>query len=109
MPALAATTGVHIGGTDFDRKLSQARVMPLLGLGHIGPHGREVPSKVFHDLSTWHLIQWLYAPQALREAQALRSDYSQPALHARLMAVLTPQIEGDLFGGVASGLACAGG
>ncbi|WP_027996393.1 Hsp70 family protein [Simplicispira psychrophila] len=87
-----ATTGVHIGGTDFDRKLSQARVMPLLGLGHIGPHGREVPSKVFHDLSTWHLIQWLYAPQALREAQALRSDYSQPALHARLMAVLNQRL-----------------
>ena len=83
-----ATTGVHIGGTDFDRKLSQARAMPLLGLGHTGPHGREVPSKVFHDLSTWHLIQWRYAPQALREAQSLRSDYSQPVLHDRLMAVL---------------------
>ena len=87
-----ATTGVHIGGTDFDRKLSQARVMPLLGLGHIGPHGREVPSKVFHDLSTWHLIQWRYAPQAVREAQALRSDYREPALHARLMAVLNQRL-----------------
>ena len=87
-----ATTGVHIGGTDFDRKLSQARVMPLLGLGHIGPHGREVPSKVFHDLSTWHLIQWRYAPQAVREAQALRSDYCEPALHARLMAVLNQRL-----------------
>ena len=87
-----ATSGVHIGGTDFDRKLSQARVMPLLGLGHIGPHGREVPSKVFHDLSTWHLIQWRYAPQAVREAQALRSDYRDPALHARLMAVLNQRL-----------------
>ena len=87
-----ATTGVHIGGTDFDRKLSQARVMPLLGLGHIGPHGREVPSKVFHDLSTWHLIQWRYAPQAVREAQALRSDYCDLALHARLMAVLNQRL-----------------
>ena len=87
-----ATTGVHIGGTDFDRKLSQARVMPLLGLGHIGPHGREVPSKVFHDLSTWHLIQWRNAPQAEREAQALRSDYCEPALHARLMAVLNQRL-----------------
>lgn len=86
------TTGVHIGGTDFDRKLSQARVMPLLGLGHTGRHGREVPSGVFHDLSTWHLIQWLYAPQALRAAQALRSDYSNPALHDRLMVVLNQRL-----------------
>ncbi|NMM91163.1 heat-shock protein [Rhodococcus sp. SRB_17] len=87
-----ATTGVHIGGTDFDHKLSLARVMPLLGLGHTGPQGREVPSWVFHDLSTWHLIQWLYAPRVLRDAQALRSDYSDAALHARLMAVLQQRL-----------------
>ncbi|MGZ5270040.1 MAG: Hsp70 family protein, partial [Ramlibacter sp.] len=30
---ILATTGVHIGGTDFDRKLNLAQVMPLLGLG----------------------------------------------------------------------------
>ena len=28
-----ATTGVHIGGTDFDRNLSMRAVMPALGLG----------------------------------------------------------------------------
>lgn len=83
-----ATTGVHIGGTDFDHKISLAQAMPLLGLRHTGKHGREVPSGVFHDLSTWHLIQWLYAPKALREAQALRVDYSNVVLHDRLMAVL---------------------
>ena len=83
-----ATTGVHIGGTDFDHKISLAQAMPLLGLRHTGKHGREVPSGVFHDLSTWHLIQWLYAPKALREAQALRVDYSHVVLHDRLMAVL---------------------
>ena len=83
-----ATTGVHIGGTDFDRRLSLDLLMPLLGFRHIGPSGREVPSRVFFDLSTWHLIQWLYAPRALRDAQALRPDYAQPVLHDRLMAVL---------------------
>lgn len=83
-----ATTGVHIGGTDFDHQLSLAQAMPLLGLRHTGKHGREVPSSVFHDLATWHLIQWLYTPKALREAQALRVDYSNVVLHDRLMAVL---------------------
>ncbi len=83
-----ATTGVHIGGTDFDHRLNLELVMPLLGFRHRGPSGREVPSRVFFDLSTWHLIQWLYAPQRLREAQALRQDYSDPALHARLVRVL---------------------
>jgi hypothetical chaperone protein len=83
-----ATTGVHIGGTDFDQKLSLERVMPLLGHRHIGPQGREVPSRVFFDLSTWHLIQWLYLPRALAQTQALRVNYSDTRLHERLMRVL---------------------
>ena len=85
---ILATAGVHIGGTDYDRKLSLERVMPLLGLRHIGPSGREVPSGVFFDLSTWHLINWLYSPKALRDAQALKRSYSDTALHDRLMNVL---------------------
>ena len=83
-----ATTGVHIGGTDFDHKLSLENVMPLLGYRHLGPQGREVPSRVFFDLSTWHLIQWLYQPRAISQAQALRSNYADPSLHVRLMDVL---------------------
>lgn len=89
---ILATTGVHVGGTDFDRRLSLELLMPLLGLRHQGPTGREVPSRVFFDLSTWHLIQWLYAPKAVREAQALRGDYADTALHDRLMAVLQQRL-----------------
>jgi hypothetical chaperone protein len=83
-----ATTGVHIGGTDFDHRLSLEQVMPLLGYRHLGPQGREVPSRTFFDLSTWHLIQWLYLPRALSQAQALRVNYSDVRLHERLMHVL---------------------
>jgi hypothetical chaperone protein len=83
-----ATTGVHIGGTDFDQKLSLERVMPLLGYRHLGPQQREVPSRTFFDLSTWHLIQWLYLPRALSQAQGLRVNYSDTRLHERLMTVL---------------------
>lgn len=83
-----ATTGVHIGGTDYDRKLSLERVMPHLGLRHTGPKGREVPSGVFFDLSTWHLINWLYTPVAMRRAEDLRVDYRDASLHDRLIKVL---------------------
>ena len=89
---ILATAGVHVGGTDFDRKLNLALVMPLLGLHHTGPTGRAVPSSVFFDLATWHLIQWRYRPKALREAQALRTDYADPRLHARLMTVLEQRL-----------------
>jgi hypothetical chaperone protein len=85
---ILATSGVHIGGTDFDQRLSLGQVMPLLGYRHLGPEGREVPHRVFFDLSTWHLIQWQYLPRALSQAQNLRTNYSDPNLHRRLMAVL---------------------
>lgn len=83
-----ATTGVHIGGTDFDQRLSLSQVMPKLGFRHHGNDGREVPSRVFIDLSTWHLIQWLYLPRAMAQAQALRVNYADVKLHERLMRVL---------------------
>ena len=85
---ILATSGVHIGGTDFDQKLSLGQVMPLLGYRHLGPEGREVPHRVFLDLSTWHLIQWQYLPRALSQAQNLRTNYSDQNLHRRLMEVL---------------------
>ena len=83
-----ATSGVHIGGTDFDQRLNLERVMPELGFRHLGPDGREVPSKVFFDLSSWHLIHWLQTPKALSHAQSLRVNYSNRHLHERLMTVL---------------------
>ncbi|MEY4734028.1 MAG: Chaperone protein DnaK, partial [Pseudomonadota bacterium] len=86
---ILATTGVHIGGTDYDQKLSLEQVMPLLGYRHLGPQLREVPSRVFFDLSTWHLIHWQYQPKAIAHAKTLRSNYSDPRLHERLMQVLT--------------------
>jgi len=83
-----ATRGVHIGGTDFDQQLSLERVMPLLGYRHVGAQHREVPNRVFFDLSSWHLVHWLYQPRALAQAQALRTNYSDESLHRRLMQVL---------------------
>jgi len=83
-----ATSGVHIGGTDFDQRLNLDRVMPEFGFRHTGAQGREVPSKVFFELSSWHLINWLYAAKAVRQAKDLRTSYSETRLHDRLMAVL---------------------
>jgi hypothetical protein len=73
---ILATGGVHIGGTDYDRQLSLQRVMPLLGLHHIGASGREVPSGAFFDLASWHLIHRMYTAKKLREARELRSSYA---------------------------------
>jgi hypothetical chaperone protein len=85
---ILATSGIHIAGTDYDRQLSVQQVMPLLGLRHRGPQGREVPAAIFLDLATWHLINWLYTPRMRQQAQDLRRNYSDPRLHGRLLAVL---------------------
>ena len=62
--------------------------MPLLGRGHIGPSGREVPSAVFHGLSTWHLVPQWYSRKSLHDAGELRSNYRDGQMHQRLMQVL---------------------
>ncbi len=116
-----ATSGVHIGGTDFDQRLNLERVMPEFGFRHKDARGREVPSKVFFELSSWHLINWLYAAKAVRQAKELRSSYADTRLHDRLMRVLEERhghriasaveeakIQGSLSGGDAViDLSCA--
>jgi hypothetical chaperone protein len=88
---ILATSGVHIGGTDFDRLLDLATVMPLLGYKHVGTGGRIVPNSVFFDLSTWHLIHQAYTRKSLHFAKELWTDYTDRALHRRLMDALEEQ------------------
>jgi hypothetical chaperone protein len=88
---ILATTGVHIGGTDFDRLLDLSTVMPSLGYKHIGKGNRPVPNSVFFDLSTWHLIHQAYTRKAMHFAKELWTDFSDQSLHARLMDALEGQ------------------
>lgn len=97
---ILATSGVHIGGTDYDHKLNLEQVMPLLGFRHLGPQGREVPSPIFIDLSTWHLIHGLSTPKMLRRARELRTSYSDLGLHERLMTVLVQRMGHRIAGEV---------
>ncbi|MFO1330427.1 MAG: Hsp70 family protein [Rubrivivax sp.] len=90
---ILANHGVHIAGTDFDRRVELAAILPLLGLGALRPArrgepAREVPSAVYHDLATWHLINTVYAPARVAELRAMHDWYADPAHHRRLMRVL---------------------
>jgi hypothetical chaperone protein len=51
-----------------------------------------VPSGVFFDLATWHLINWLYTPKVMRQVQDLRDNYSDKSLHDRLTRVLEERL-----------------
>ena len=105
---ILATTGVHIGGTDFDRLLDLATVMPLLGYRHIGTGSRPVPNSVFFDLTTWHLIHQAYTRKSMHFARELWADYADRSLHARLMDALEGQHGHRILAGVeAAKIACS--
>ncbi len=78
---ILANEGIHIGGTDFDRLLSIAYVMP--GLGYLTPTKdgkRNLPAGYFIDLATWHRIHRLYTPKALIDLRQIRYEAAQPEL-----------------------------
>ena len=98
-----ASHGVHIAGTDFDRRVDLGAILPLLGYGSLGPAqpgqpAREVPSPVYFDLATWHLINTLQRPQRLAEVRALRVNFADLTLHRRLLKVVEEHLGHDLLG-----------
>lgn len=95
--------GLHIAGTDFDRRIALASILPVLGFGAMGPSiggqpAREVPSGVYHDLATWHLVNSVYRPQRVQELRAMKVNYADLRHHARLMTVVREHLGHDLLG-----------
>jgi len=81
---ILATGGVHIGGTDFDKYLSLASVMPLLGYGSALVSGAPVPSSYYFNLATWHTINQAYTRKSTAQLEDLARDAAEPAKLARL-------------------------
>jgi hypothetical chaperone protein len=81
---ILATGGVHIGGTDFDKYLSLASVMPLLGYGSALVSGAPVPSSYYFNLATWHTINQAYTRKSIAQLEDLARDAAEPARLARL-------------------------
>ena len=94
---ILANHGVHLAGTDFDRHMELASILPLLGYrtlrpARLGEAPREVPSGVYFDLATWHLINTVYAPARLAEMRSMKSWYLDLKHHARLMKTLEERL-----------------
>ena len=71
---ILASDGVHIGGTDFDKALSLACMMPMLGLGSLLKSGRQMPSSHYFNLATWHTINLAYTKKASAQMAELHRD-----------------------------------
>jgi hypothetical chaperone protein len=98
---ILANHGVHVAGTDFDRRIELAAILPEFGYGAFGPSiagapPREVPSGVYFDLATWHLINTVYSPQRVAELRSMKGFYAEARHHERLMTVVTERLGHEL-------------
>ncbi|WP_035384700.1 Hsp70 family protein [Ferriphaselus sp. R-1] len=85
---LLANGGVHIGGTNFDRQLSLAGVMPLLGYRSMLKRGLDMPSSHYMNLATWHTINQVYTRRTWAELQELYLDSQAPEALDRLLKLI---------------------
>ena len=84
-----ANAGVHVGGTDFDRLLSLAEVMPHFGYGSWTiDRKRNLPSRYFHDLATWQFINLLYTGKVMTELKQIRYEAERRDLIDRFITLV---------------------
>lgn len=94
---VAASHGVQLGGTDFDRALNLKFIMPSLGYGQPIRHGMDgqtvtAPNAIFHDLATWEKIHLLYTNKTMTLAKGLVRDAVEPEVFQRLHHALDWQL-----------------
>ncbi|MBB5420191.1 Hsp70 family protein [Paraburkholderia atlantica] len=80
--------GVHVAGTDFDRRVELVTILRELGYQSLDPQGREIPNRIYFDLATWHLINTVYTPKRVSELALMRHLFTETKHHDRLMRVL---------------------
>lgn len=92
-----ANHGVHVAGTDFDRQIELERILPTCGFRGRGPNGREIPSRVYFDLATWHLINTVYSKGRVAELKRMKSFYADESQYDRLITVIDEHLGHDLM------------
>jgi len=97
---ILATTGVHVGGNDFDRRFNLAKAMPELGMRSYmkTPKRLELPSSPYFDLATWHLIHNQYQRSNIHSMEELLQHAEQPKLIERMIKLLKNQDGHRLIG-----------
>lgn len=86
---ILASRGIHIGGTDFDRLLSIAHVMPQLGyLSPTKDGKRNLPASYFIDLATWQRINLVYTAKAMTHLRQIRYEAVRADLVDRFIHIV---------------------
>ncbi|GFZ80158.1 heat-shock protein [Elstera cyanobacteriorum] len=86
---ILANGGLRLGGTDLDRLLSLAEVMPSLGYHQpLLRNGLTPPNWIYSKLATWAEIGFLYDPALTRDVVRMVGEASDAAPLNRLHRVL---------------------
>jgi len=89
---ILASTGVRIGGNDFDKALSIKSFMPEFGMGSdiIGVGGKilTIPSAPYFSLSTWNEINDLYSYPSINKIESYFRASKSPELVQWLVQIL---------------------
>ena len=94
---ILANTGVHIGGTDLDFKLSLEQIMPLFGYRtrtrslFPGDPILDLPPTYYRELATWHKIVFLYNNRALQGVRNIHYHAEKQDLVDRLVRIIKKQ------------------
>ena len=98
---ITASSGIRIGGTDYDRALNLNFIMPHLGYRHpvriaMSNETISAPAGVFNELATWEKIPFLYTPQTTTLVKSLVRDAIEPARFRRLLHAIEGQLGHDI-------------
>ena len=90
---ILANTGVRVGGTHFDSRLSMRYFMEPLGLGSqyrdIFDVSKilDMPQSVYNDLSSWPKVHFAQTPKAISHTKELMTQALEPEKLERLLTV----------------------
>ena len=100
--------GVRVGGTDFDKAISLAQVMPLLGRGcairnEMGSGTHTAPNAIYNDLASWEKIPFQYTPETRRLAARFQKMGIESQPFKRLFDTLDMEMGHDIAFAVEAG------
>ncbi len=93
---ILASSGVRVGGNDFDKNLAMKCFMPELGYGSETTDNKPIPSNQYWNLAEWSKINNLYNIKELRQLQRLFFLAEEPEKIQRLIEIIE-QHEGHKF------------
>ena len=86
---ILASTGVRIGGNDFDKNLCLSVIMPELGYrSTYGQKNLEVPLTYYHEMAEWSKVNFLYTPRVLTKVRQLYNESHDQRRFGRLLKIL---------------------